>query len=478
MTAPGQADLRPEAVSRPPRDRTRELGFAFAVFLTALTVYNLNLRTISTGDSWSTRFVPFAVLRWGTLNLEGFRNPILQGRANAYWLRELPDGRAASTYPVVTPLVATPIFVPAALWLAQRDWPANRLLPAARAMEKLAASIVAACGVALLFGWLRNRSPPRTALWLTLAYALGTGTWPISSQALWQHALAQLLVILALRSSTSNRPGSTWALGLIAGLLCANRPPDLPLAAGFLLAAVGRSPRAFLPLSLGVFAGGLPSLVYNFVVFGSPMGGYAAFSHSPAGFGLFQGAAAPLAMLASPGKGLFAFSPFLLLLAVPRADQAPRAMPVALSRWLFAALAAQLALFSFVDWDGGACYGPRFLLDGLPILIAALVPVLANAGRALHLLAATLLTLSIGIQYVGAFHYRGASNRALRVHRLGPVVHDPVWRWGLAPPLVEARQPRAAATLIEDLKSAFGTSPRDGASGADRDDDPLDSPRP
>ncbi len=36
------------------------------------------------------------------------------------------------------------------------------------------------------------------ALLLTLAYAFGTTTWVIGSQALWQHGMAELLVIGAL----------------------------------------------------------------------------------------------------------------------------------------------------------------------------------------------------------------------------------------------------------------------------------------
>ena len=81
-----------------------------------------------------------------------------------------------------------------------------------RVMEKLSASLVAALSAALLYRLLRRRAAPPVALLLTLAYAYGTTTWVISSQALWQHGMAELLVIGALllwrfRAPSATAPG-------------------------------------------------------------------------------------------------------------------------------------------------------------------------------------------------------------------------------------------------------------------------------
>ena len=56
-------------------------------------------------------------------------------------------------------------------------------------MEKLSASFLAALSASLLYLVLRRRAKPSIALLLTLAYAFGTTTWVISSQALWQHGV-------------------------------------------------------------------------------------------------------------------------------------------------------------------------------------------------------------------------------------------------------------------------------------------------
>ena len=60
-------------------------------------------------------------------------------------------------------------------------------------MEKLAASLLAALASVLMFLLLRREGNP-WALPLALAFAFGTNTWMISSQALWQHG-----------------PGSCWS---------------------------------------------------------------------------------------------------------------------------------------------------------------------------------------------------------------------------------------------------------------------------
>ena len=79
-------------------------------------------------------------------------------------------------------------------------------------MEKLTASFLAALSAALLFLLLRRRATPSIAMLLTVAYAFGTTTWVISSQALWQHGMAQLLVIglMLLLTATCTVPRARW----------------------------------------------------------------------------------------------------------------------------------------------------------------------------------------------------------------------------------------------------------------------------
>src|ERR1700724_1292332 len=191
----------------PIRSGRGERRIALAVFLFALLVYNANPRDISTGDSFPARFLPLALLCHGTLYLgpvaEAVKMEHRGGRLEIYWLVAARDGRVASRYPIVMPLLVTPVYVPTALYLAHHGWGNLRDVEIAGELtEKAAAAAVAALCSALMYLLLRPQLQRGRALLLTLAFAFGTETWSISSQALWQHGAAELFAIVALLAVT------------------------------------------------------------------------------------------------------------------------------------------------------------------------------------------------------------------------------------------------------------------------------------
>ena len=177
----------------------RELLVSLFLGLCSIMVFNANLRSISAGDTYPARYLPFAIWHYHSIRLDPIESVAAQGRGStAFWIVRYPDGRAISLYPVVAPTLLTPLYLPAVAYLNLRGWTDARLDYVARVMEKLSASLIAAASVALLYLLLRRRTSERTAVLLTVAYAFGTTTWVISSQALWQHGMGQLLVIGAL----------------------------------------------------------------------------------------------------------------------------------------------------------------------------------------------------------------------------------------------------------------------------------------
>src|SRR6185369_13637341 len=174
----------------------RELRASLLIGLCCLLVYNANLRAISAGDTYPARYLPFAIWRNHTVLLDPVAPLTAQGRGDmAFWMVPVPGGHVISLYPVVLPVLIAPLYLPAAGYLHLRGWTDARLDHTARVMEKLSASLLAALSASLLYLLLRRRTAAPTALLLTLAYAFGTTTWMISSQALWQHGMAQVLVI-------------------------------------------------------------------------------------------------------------------------------------------------------------------------------------------------------------------------------------------------------------------------------------------
>lgn len=388
-----------------------ELRLAVLLGLAAFLLYNLNFRAISMGDCLPARFLPFAVLEEGSLHLDSVLEATHQGHQAAYWILASKDGRHASMYPVVTPLLVTPLYIPAWLYLRHAGWTQERLAFAGLFMEKIAASAVAGLTVGLVFLALRRRMARRNALLLAAAFAAGTNTWVIGSQALWQHGTGELFAAAALLAITG-RP-SWWNLllaGGAAGLLAASRPPDVVLSAGFALYALFWAKRRFPVFALAAAAPIVLTVAYNLWMFGNLSGGYGVIGAAQSSF--FQGSmlVGIAGLLVSPGKGLFVFSPFLLFLPLlfrrSLADRPHRALTLC----LVSSVILQILLYARVDWRAGYSWGPRFLTDMLPILVWMLAPIVESLGSRSRRLFVAAALFAVGVQAVGAFFYQGRSD--------------------------------------------------------------------
>jgi hypothetical protein len=112
-------------------------------------------------------------------------------------------------------------------------------------------------------------------------------------------------------------------------------------------------------------------------------------------------------MLLSPSRGLLFLSPVLAFAGwgAWRGWKDPAWLVL---RPLSAALGAMLLVsFKWYLWWGGPCFGPRMLLDTLPLFALLLVPVAATVlgDRRLRAAAAVLLAWSVLVQVVGAFAF-------------------------------------------------------------------------
>jgi hypothetical protein len=436
----------------------RELRASLLVGLCCLLVYNANGRAISAGDAFPARYLPFAIWRYHSILLDPVATLTAQGRdrSMAFWMVRLPDGHIISLYPVVLPVLVAPLYLPAVGYLHLKGWTDERLDHTARVMEKLSASLVAALSASLLYLLLRRRAAVPIALLLTLAYAFGTTTWVISSQALWQHGMAELLVIgtLLLLTAPCTAPRAL-AAGLLCGLIASNRPPDVVLAA--VLGAYGlfwAGRRAAL-LAAAALPTGLV-LLYNLGVADRLAGGYgwsgnaSFFQHD-----LLSGLGG---LLFSPTRGLFVFSPFLLFLVLAwrhlprdigeRGERSERGLSLAIA----AGVVLQLLLYALTDWRAGVSWGPRFLTDLLPLLVWMLVPVVAalrGLGRVCFLLA---VGAAVAIEAIGAFWYTGATDGAIFAVASGPHQMGAAWNWENAPFVASLRQGLAPAELSIEMR--------------------------
>jgi hypothetical protein len=439
----------------PARSGRRDLWASVLIGLCCLLVYNANGRAISAGDTYPARYLPFAIWRYHTVLLDPIAQLTAQGRGSAaFWMVPVAGGHTISLYPVVLPVLIAPLYLPAVGYLQLRGWENGRLDHVARVMEKLSASLVAALSASLLYLLLRRRAAESTALLLTLAYAFGTTTWMIGSQALWQHGMAELLVIgaLLLLTAPCTAPRAL-AAGLLCGLIAGNRPPDAILAAALGAYGLFWAGRRSALLAAGAALPVGLVLLYNLGVAGHVGGGYgltgrAAFLQHD----LLPGLGG---LLFSPARGLFVFSPFLLFLALawrhlPR-DRGERGLTLAMS----AGIVLQILLYAKTDWRAGLSWGPRYLTDLLPLLVWMLAPVVASLrgfGRVCFLLT---VGVAVAIEAIGAFCYTGAIDLPIFAVTSGPHQMRAAWDWRHAPFVASMEQGRAPAELMLEMRGNF-----------------------
>jgi hypothetical protein len=381
------------------------------LFLAAFLLYNLNLRPMASGDTTPAALIPFSILLDGSLALDRFESWYAAYDTAPYYFTRLADGGLHSAFPITLPVLLTPLYAPLA-WVADLDsWPIGRLVLLARAMEKITASLVAAASVAAFFALARRMTAPGWALALTLVYGLGSGTWTISSQALWQHGASELLVILSLAAlleaeESGGRVRHLALAGCWAGLSAAIRPTDAVFlaasAAMIARAPWGRTPRiawaaCALPLAAAPY-------LYNLAVFGHVFGGY---RHARFTGELWAGL---LGLLASPSRGLLVYSPVFLFAAAGAyrwLRQGARPYPRVFGTTLLFALLHIALMAKWPVWWGGHGYGPRLLTDIVPCLTLLLIPAvpMLEPRRALRHVFVASVAVSVAVQAAGAFCY-------------------------------------------------------------------------
>ncbi|MEO6029049.1 MAG: hypothetical protein ABIR79_19460 [Candidatus Binatia bacterium] len=327
-----------------------------------------------------------------------------------YFVTLAPGGEYMGTEPPGSAVAAAPFFK----WMTRPDTAASlkNVVPLVRKSKIVAAFYTAATG-AILFATAARLIGPLRGLLVALIFGLGTCAWSLGSQALWAQTPMQPFLALGIDQflRIRDRRGHAVAAGLALGCAVACRSTS-----AFVLVAIGvfllvRERKA---LALCV-AGSLPPIVllaaYNVHYFGSPfveahnlMGPAVAIAKTGSpdlwSTPLWLGAAG---LLFSPARGLFVFSPIMILAfwgayRVLRDRTLPELYPI-----IAAAAVVMTMRFRWFDWWGGYSYGYRPLMDAIVPLAVLLIPAVGTQrhGVLWRAVVAVLLAWSIGVQWVG-----------------------------------------------------------------------------
>jgi hypothetical protein len=402
------------------------------LFLAVVFVYNLNGRIIGAGDTIPASYLPLSILREFDFDFDEFR--FLHETGLPFFLLQI-NGRVISAYPPWAGILALPVYLlPVVGGLSSQS-------PLIHDLEKLSASLITALSVLLLLFALRRLTTEKIAWFIAIIYAFGTSSFSSSSQALWQHGPSQLFLTLTIywlvRGLDEPRFSAYAGFALACAVVC--RPTNafmtIPIAAyvlrhhrahfaGFLVAAV--------PLVLILMA-------YNMRYFGSPFTTAFTGETGPSriwssGSHLFS---TPLSeglagILTSPGRGLFVYSPILLISIVGLVMVWEDRKQILLKYLSLAPLPLILLTAKWIAWWGGGSYGPRLLADITPLLCLYLYLPFerAQSRRFLQYIFACLAVLSIGFHAVRVFgggDWNGHPNVDWHPERL--------WSWSGSPPV-------------------------------------------
>lgn len=287
----------------------------------------------------------------------------------------------------------------------------------------LAASVMTAGAVALLFQALRGRLSDRAALGATAVVALTTPMWTVSANGLWTHPLTVLSLAGAALALRRER---WWLVGIWLGVGMWGRLHIALIAAvvglGLSWSRKSRWPAVGIAVPTIVALAGLS--VWDHFVFGTwdPRGAYSGHTYASMVPGIRSGAIGQLqnvaGYLVSPDRGFFVWTPLALLL-LPALARGWRSAPV-WSRWLAVGglvySIAQLGLNGFGGGDG--FHGYRLALEPLICVAPVYAFTASHAGRWARALAPWVIGLQAGMASLGAFF------DATRYY----VVEDDVWR--------------------------------------------------
>jgi 4-amino-4-deoxy-L-arabinose transferase-like glycosyltransferase len=401
------------------RLRNFTLNYDFLIlFILIYIIYNTVTRIEWSGDVYPAVFLPISLILNQTIYFDSVLK-MAELSPNLAYAFPLVNGHYVSLFPIVTPVLITPIYFISCIPLIIFKIPLNFTL--ITMMAKSSAAIIAALSCVFVYLTLKELFSRKVGLITVIIYAFATSTWSVSSQALWQHGTVELLLILMMYIVVRNEQKKSLTniifLGLLTGLFLFNRPPDAIL----LLPIVGYIvwyERKTLPVyGLSAAATGLPFLVYNLSIFGNVFGGYKQnldfFVFSIVNIRNFAG------LLIAPNVGLLIFSP-VLILSVFGYLKLNSISSERIRRVLFVfgpAIVLQILVYSFFGlWESSVAYsyGQRFLTGFIPIL-AIFIGIVVNEfwiakqknsrTRAVQAAIILLVVFSVIIQAIGVFLY-------------------------------------------------------------------------
>jgi hypothetical protein len=423
------------ALHRPSARRHSSAGawIAVALFLCVDLAQTTNKVAIHSDSMWSLHLA-VSVLRQRNLDLDEYRSQV-QGAG--FYGTDSIGGHLYSYFPVGPSLAVLPLVAvaDAVCRLVHVDLAPILTGPrSARAESHIAAFVVALTTVVLYAAFRLAAFDAGTALITALMFAFCTSVWSTASRALWQHGPSMLALSAALyllmKPHATRR--TTALLGVVLACAWIIRPTNAISLLVLTALVIHRRGRG----AVGLLAGVLPLgafFILNLRVWHFPIPPY--FHPSRIGIGQGSMLEALAGDLVSPARGLFVFSPVLLVAVYGMVTGLRNRLRRDLNRALVAIIVLHwFVIASFPHWWGGHSYGPRLFTDMMPyfayffaVAMTGLQRFRAWPRRAAWVATALLAAMSFWI------HCRGANSYPVHWWNSQPTNVDlhpeRLWQW-------------------------------------------------
>ena len=390
---------------------------AIALFLLTFFIYFYSQNTFVSDSMWAVH-IAGSIINSGDINLDEYEQLVAERNFFGVIRNEI-KGHILPQFPVGNAILAIPV-----VWVTEQTWhlPEQQSFyqylqqtspndPDLISIQHFAAALITALIVPVLYGIGRKQADTPIAIAGVLAFALGTSAYSTASRVLWQHGPSMLMLAIALSLFIKGErdPGAVKWAGLPLAFSFVIRPTNSIPILIFTIVVLLRHRKQFPGYLLSAIVVALPFIWSNLLVYDYFLPPYyrpQRIGSSPHFWEALAG------NLISPSRGLFVFSPVMLLALYGLYTKFQRARFILLDGALVVIIGLHwITISTFGHWWAGYSYGPRFFTDMLPymtyFLLSGLHELYPPTKRIrLHYIGMSvfvvLASISIGIHYIGA----------------------------------------------------------------------------
>ena len=424
--------------------RIRQAILLALIFLVVFISHFVSRNITSFDSAWSIH-TAMSIIKEGNTDLDEYREAENDHRI------ETVNGHLYTIFPIGASIIAIPfvyildkgmgpllsIFPSLEKYVRSRSHqPLNSInvITIYSGVELLVASFIIALTTIFIYFLSSLYLNQKKSLLMAFIFAFCTSSWSTASRGLWQHGPSMLLltITLSLILLTKNKPWLVQFTGLSLAFAYVVRPTNSISIFLLTVFVFFQYRKYFGRYLLWIALIILPFLMFNVSIYHSLLSPY----YLPGRVGSTKHFFMALAgNLLSPARGLFFFTPILLLSFYGIFLKIKHKQFEKIDYFLVGILFLHwICISSFPHWWAGWSFGPRYFSDMIPYFVYFLIPVVTEISKVKGVRKGIFVLVFFCLISISFFiHYRGATHWETYVWNMEPVNVDDhlerLWDW-------------------------------------------------